>query len=324
MNHPPQSDAVPVTLLKGYLGAGKTTLLNHILTNAQGGRYAVIVNEFGEISIDNDLIVAADEEIVELNNGCICCNVRGDLIRSLAGLMKRKDRFDGILVESTGLADPAPVAQTFFVDEDVRRKARLDAIVTVVDGKHLRQEIRQAPEIANQLAFADAIIVNKSDLIPANAFEDILVCVRAHNPYAPVHWAERCSIDPSSILGRQAFSLDRILEQDPEFLDQGHHHHAETVASLSLVSDKPLDPDRFLPWIYTITQIYGAAILRLKGILSFAGDDDRYVIQAVHMLLDGAHQRSWKPREKRRSRLVFIGRDLPVDILRQGFDACHA
>ena len=183
MNAPMQ---IPVTLLTGYLGAGKTTLLNRILTEAHGKRYAVIVNEFGEVGIDNDLIVEADEEVFEMNNGCICCNVRGDLIRIIAGLMRRTSRFDGILVETTGLADPAPVAQTFFVDEEVRRRTKLDAIVTVVDAHHCLQEIDRAHEVKEQIAFADIILANKSDLVPAYQLAAAESRIRAINPYAKI------------------------------------------------------------------------------------------------------------------------------------------
>ena len=315
----------PVTVLTGYLGSGKTTLLNRILSEQHGKRYAVIVNEFGEVGIDNDLIVNADEEIFEMNNGCICCTVRGDLIRILSGLMRRQRAFDGILVETTGLADPAPVAQTFFVDEDVRQRTKLDAIVTVVDAKHLLDEIDRAHEAQEQLAFADVVLLNKTDLVDVAELAAVEARIRRINPYARIHRTERCGIALDEILGRDAFNLDRILEFEPEFLTEGHdHEHDEAITSLSLRTDRPMLPDKFVPWIQTIMQQYGTDILRMKGIVAMAGDDKRFVVQGVHMLLEGGRQRAWRTGERRESRLVFIGRDLPKDVLKAGFEASRA
>ncbi|WEX85741.1 GTP-binding protein [Sinorhizobium garamanticum] len=319
------SPQTPVTVLTGYLGAGKTTLLNRILTEKHGKKYAVIVNEFGEVGIDNDLIVDADEEIFEMNNGCICCTVRGDLIRIIDGLMRRRDRFDAILVETTGLADPAPVAQTFFVDEDVRSKTKLDSIVTVVDAKHLLGEIDEAHEAQEQLAFADTILINKTDLVSADELKQVEDRIRRINPTATLHHTQRCNIDLDQVLGRGAFDLDRVLEVEPDFLDEFHEHeHDDHVSSFALVAKEPLDPNKFLPWLGTIIQHLGIDILRMKGIISFKDDDDRFVVQAVHMLLDGDHQRPWKPDEERITRLVFIGRNLPKDVIETGFNACRA
>src|SRR4051812_25344309 len=271
------ADKIPVTVLTGYLGAGKTTLLNRILSEPHGKKYAVIVNEFGEIGIDNDLIVGADEEVFEMNNGCICCTVRGDLIRIIDGLMRRKGKFDAIIVETTGLADPAPVAQTFFVDENVGNKTKLDAVVTVADAKWLRDRLKDAPEAKNQIAFADVILVNKSDLVNPEELREVELRIRGINPYAKVHATERCRIPLDQVLDRNAFDLDRILDTEPDFLggnghdrhhdhDHDHehqhgdhhhhdhgpglkHYHDEDMQSLSLKSDKPLDADKFFPWI---------------------------------------------------------------------------
>jgi G3E family GTPase len=315
----------PVTVLTGYLGSGKTTLLNRILTETHGKRYAVIVNEFGEVGIDNDLIVNADEEIFEMNNGCICCTVRGDLIRILGGLMRRKGNFDGILIETTGLADPAPVAQTFFVDDDVRRRTKLDAIVTVVDAKHLLREIDRAHEVQEQLAFADVVLLNKTDLVSPKELATVEARIRAINPYAAVHRTERCAIDLAAVLGRDAFNLDRILEIEPEFLNEmADHEHDEEISSLSLISERPMNPERFIPWIEDVTRDFGTDILRMKGIIAMRDDDQRFVIQGVHMLIEGSHRQPWKADEKRASRLVFIGRDLPKDALKRGFEECSA
>ena len=342
-------EKVPVTVLTGYLGAGKTTLLNRILSEPHGKRYAVIVNEFGEIGIDNDLVVGADEEVFEMNNGCICCTVRGDLVRILDGLMRRKGKFDAVIVETTGLADPAPVAQTFFVDENVGRKTRLDAVVTVADAKWLNDRLKDAPEAKNQIAFADVILINKTDLVSGAELGEVEARIRAINPYATVHKTERAQIPLTEVLGRNAFDLDRILDIEPEFLsgdghDHDHHHdhgrggghdhvhhsgglkhyHDEDVQSVSLKSDKPLDPDKFFPWVQDLVQKEGPNILRCKGILSFKNDDERFVFQGVHMILDGDHQRPWSKDERRDSRIVFIGRNLPQEKIAEGFGRCIA
>jgi G3E family GTPase len=337
------SQKIPVTVLTGYLGAGKTTLLNRILSENHGKKYAVIVNEFGEIGIDNDLIIGADEEVFEMNNGCICCTVRGDLVRILDGLMKRKGKFDAIIVETTGLADPAPVAQTFFVDEDVQKNARLDAVVTVADAKWLSDRLKDAPEAKNQIAFADVIVLNKTDLVSKGELAEVEARIRAINPYAKLHRTERCKVALSDVLERGAFDLDRILEIEPDFLEAGddhhhhdhdHHHHDhdhdhglkhyhdEDMQSLSLRTDKPLDPTKFMPWLQNLVASEGQKILRSKGILSFSDDDERYVFQGVHMMLEGDHQRPWKDDETRQSRLVFIGRELPEAMIREGFEGC--
>ncbi|MGI3901176.1 MAG: CobW family GTP-binding protein [Janthinobacterium lividum] len=332
-------DKIPVTVLTGYLGAGKTTLLNRILTEPHGKKYAVIVNEFGEIGIDNDLVVGADEEVFEMNNGCICCTVRGDLIRILEGLMKRRGKFDAIIVETTGLADPAPVAQTFFVDQEVKDTARLDAVVTVADAKWLSERLKDAPEAKNQIAFADVIILNKIDTVEPAKLREVEARIRAINPYATLHKAERCQVPLEAVLERHAFNLDRILEIEPEFLveddhdhsghDHGHHHHGglkhyhdEDMQSVAIAHDGDVDAQKFMPWLNDLIQREGGKILRSKGILAFKGEPKRFVFQGVHMMLDGDVQRDWKPDEKRLSKVVFIGRDLPEQAIREGFQAC--
>ena len=335
-------DKIPVTVLTGYLGAGKTTLLNRILSEQHGKKYAVIVNEFGEIGIDNDLVVGADEEVFEMNNGCICCTVRGDLIRILEGLMKRKGKFDAIIVETTGLADPAPVAQTFFVDEDVQKAARLDAVVTVADAKWLSARLKDAPEAKNQIAFADVIVLNKTDLVELAELREVEARIRAINPYAKLHKTQRCAVPLDAVLERNAFNLDRILEIEPDFLveddhDHDHHHHDhhhhdhglkhyhdEDMQSVAIAHDGEVDAQKFMPWLNDLVQREGGKILRSKGILAFKGEPKRFVFQGVHMMLDGDVQRDWQPDEKRLSKIVFIGRDLPADKIRQGFQACFA
>jgi G3E family GTPase len=220
------TDKIPVTVITGYLGAGKTTLLNRILTEQHGRRYAVIVNEFGEIGIDNDLVVGADEEIFEMNNGCICCTVRGDLIRIIEGLMRRRGRFDAIIVETTGLADPAPVAQTFFVDADVKDAARLDAVVTLADAKWLLDRLKDAPEAKNQIAFADVIVLNKTDLVSPAELAEVEARIRGINPYARLHRAIKAEVPLKAVLEQHAFDLERILEIEPNFLHAEEHDHA--------------------------------------------------------------------------------------------------
>lgn len=320
-----RSEPTPVTVLTGYLGAGKTTLLNRILCEPHGKKFAVIVNEFGEVGIDNDLIVEADEDVFEMNNGCICCTVRGDLIRIIESLMRRRDRFDGILIETTGLADPAPVAQTFFVDEEVRSKTRLDSIITVVDAKHLLDEIDRAHEAQEQLAFADTVILNKTDLVDENDLAAVEQRIRRLNPTASIIRSTRCNVDIPALLDRKAFDLGRILEVEPGFLEEEHgHDHDDHVTSFSLVEREPMNPHRFLNWLQATVQAFGMDMLRMKGIIAFENDDDRFVVQAVHMLLEGDHQRAWKETEERVTRMVFIGRNLPRDIIADGFSKCRA
>jgi len=341
----------PVTVLTGYLGAGKTTLLNRILSEDHGKRYAVIVNEFGEVGIDNDLIVGADEEVFEMNNGCVCCTVRGDLIRVVSGLMKRKGGFDAIIVETTGLADPGPVAQTFFVDEDVRAKTQLDSVTTVVDAKHLPLRLADSKEAAEQVAFADQIILNKTDLVTEAELVEVERMIRRLNPLAPIHRAQRSNVPLDLVLGRGSFDLARIEAIEPDFLNPAHgeaghvhdedcehdhdhhghdhHHHdhdieASGIRGVSLTATKPLNANRVTAWLNEVLQAQGPDILRAKGILDVAGEDRRLVFQAVHMILEGDFQGPWRDGADRYSRLVFIGRNLDEAALRKGFEATIA
>ena len=358
---------IPVTVLTGYLGAGKTTLLNRILTEDHGKRYAVIVNEFGEIGIDNDLVVGADEDVFEMNNGCVCCTVRGDLIRVVSGLMKRqrpgKPAFDAIIVETTGLADPGPVAQTFFVDEDVKAKTQLDSVTTLVDAKHVMARLDDSKEAREQVAFADRIILNKVDLATPEEMEAVEARLRALNPLAPIVRAERSNVPLDQVLGLVAFDLERILEVKPDFVnpphgadghvhdehcghdhhhhdhDHGHDHdhhdhdhshgarghaHQDDIKGISLSLDRPLDGAKFTAWLDRLLGEQGQNILRAKGIIDLKGEDRRLVFQAVHMILEGDLQREWGENERRWSRAVFIGRDLDEAELKAGFEACAA
>jgi len=337
-------DRIPVTVLTGYLGAGKTTLLNRILSEDHGRRYAVIVNEFGEIGIDNDLIVDTDEELFEMNNGCICCTVRGDLIRTMHTLLERTQNagkpFDAIVVETTGLADPGPVAQTFFVDPVLHSRVALDSVTTVVDAKHILARLSDSREAQEQIAFADQIVLNKTELVSANDLAHVEARIRSINALAPIHRAQRSNVALDKVLGRGGFDLDRIVSLEPAFLrpaqgETSHVHdehcehdvdhiHDEDVQSISLTSNIPIDRDKVSAWLTRLTQMRGPDILRAKGIIDVEGDDRRMVFQAVHMLLEGDFQRRWNAGEARYSRLVFIGRRLDRDELQREFAACVA
>ncbi|MEP2946663.1 MAG: GTP-binding protein, partial [Lentilitoribacter sp.] len=307
-----------VTVITGYLGAGKTTLLNRILSEKHDKNYAVIVNEFGEIGIDGALVVGADEDIFEMSNGCICCSVRGDLIKTIDNLLKSKRKIDNIIIETTGLADPAPVAQTFLQDEFVRSKTQLDAILTVVDAKHITVELQASREAKEQIAFADILLLNKVDLV--DDVEAIKNELRAINPIAKIFETKNSDIELDLILSQNAFALDRTLVKDPDFLSHHHHHHHDNdVQSFSLETEIPMDRQKFSMWMQWVLEHFGMDMLRTKGIISFDGDDERFVVQGVHQLIEGVAQRPWGEDEKRVSQLVFIGRNLPQDIIEDGF-----
>lgn len=313
---------IPVTVLTGYLGAGKTTLLNRILTERHGRRIAVIENEYGEAGIDGELVLDTDEELIEMNNGCVCCSVRGDLIRAFHSLIRRADRLEAILVETTGLADPAPVIQSFFVDDDLKQALALDAVVTLVDARHVALHLDSEREAREQIAFADVVLLNKTDLATAPELDALEARVRNLNPMARVHRTVRAGIDLGKVFGIGAFDLSRRLEAAPGFLERAEHHHDHEIHSVSLREAGAVDGGRLNRWLGGLLTSRGQDIFRMKGIVQVAGEPRRVVFQGVHMMFEGRPDRPWRDGEDRTNTLVFIGRNLPVEELRAGLRAC--
>ena len=320
---------IPVTILTGFLGSGKTTLLNRILQEQHGHRIAVIENEFGEAGIDNELLVQNQgEQIVEMNNGCICCTVRGDLVRILGELHAKKAagtlHFDRVVIETTGLADPAPVAQTFFVDEAISQQYLLDAIVTMVDAKHAQAQLDEHHEAQEQVGFADRILITKTDLVDAQAVKALKQRVVQMNPRAKVGEARNGVASIDDLLDIRGFDLNAILEIEPDFLTDVSHEHDDDVTSFVFRADKPLDLEHTEDFLSGVIQVYGAKLMRYKGVLNVKGMDRRVVIQGVHMLMGSEHGAAWRPGEKRDSKMVFIGRDMPKGLLLDGLAHCVA
>jgi G3E family GTPase len=315
------SRPTPVSVLTGYLGAGKTTLLNRILTEQHGQRIAVIINEFGEIGIDHQLVTTTEECILEMNNGCICCTVRGDLIAAIGRILQDGRPWDRILIETTGLADPAPVIQSFFMDPELARATRLDAIITVVDALHVTQHW-DAEEVVEQIAFADVILLNKLDLVLTEKAAQVEARIRKLNPLARLYGSTQSRVPLEAILDLGAFDLSRALSVDPQLLVDSTHEHDASVGSVSLKRRGSVNEMALNRWLFQLVQARGADLYRMKGILNVGNARRRFVLQGVHMLLDGRPGAPWGPDEPRECHLVFIGRNLVREELERGFDAC--
>lgn len=313
---------IPATVVTGFLGSGKTTLINYLLKEQRTKKIAVIVNEFGEIGIDGQIVVEEDnEQLVEFNNGCLCCTVRDDLVKTLIGLTQRTE-LDAILIETTGLADPAPVASTFFVSDEIKPSIRLDAFITVVDACNLERSLVGSHEAQEQVAFADVILLNKTDLVNAEELASIEQKLRSLNPLAKIHHTQNSVIDPSLILGVGAFELAAKLEVDPTFLEDLDHEHDAEVGSFALSSEQPIDINKFMIWMNDLAQEKGEDLYRTKGLFYARGFSERVLFQSVRMLTSMRRDRQWKPDEAKRSDFVVIGRNLDRSEFSKGFLKC--
>ena len=322
-------DLIPVTILTGFLGAGKTTLLNRILTEQHGERIAVIENEFGETGVDNEILVQdKEEQIVEMNNGCLCCTVRGDLVRILGELGTKRKRgelkFDRVIIETTGLANPGPVAQTFFMDEKIHDQYLLDAVVTVVDAKHAAKQLDEHDEARRQVGFADRILLSKTDLVDEAKVDELMKRLRAMNPRAPQKKVHMGKADIKELLDIRGFNLNAALEVDPEFLESDHHEHNDEVTSFVWKDPRPLHMEKIETFLSLMVQNYGEDLLRYKGVLNVQGEPRRMIFQGVHMLMGGTPGKPWAPGEARESVMVFIGRKLPRRLFEEGLAYCIA
>lgn len=318
---------VPVTILTGFLGSGKTTLVNRILKEQHGHRIAVIENEFGEAGVDNEILLNdADEQIIEMNNGCICCTVRGDLVRILGDLKQRRDsgglNFDRVIIETTGMADPGPVAQTFFIDEAIGNYYLLDSVITLVDARHAQSQLDEFHEAQEQVGFADRILLSKTDLVSDEEQETLRKRLVKMNPRAPIRKVHFGNAPIEDILDIRGFNLNGILELDPAFLEEDHHEHAEHVGSFVFRSDRPFDGAKLEEFLSGLIQVYGPDMLRYKGVLHLKGNAHRVIFQGVHMLMGGDLGRPWDKDEMRSSTMVFIGKNLPQDLFIKGLEQC--
>jgi G3E family GTPase len=327
MKRPPTLHKLPVTVVSGFLGAGKTTLVNQLLQQRAPGSIGVVVNEFGEIGIDGQLILAQEQAIVEINNGCVCCTVRADLVASVKALLARPQTpgtpIQRLIVETSGLADPAPVLQTFLADPDLREAVELESVVTVVDALHLRRQL--GDDIAReQVAFADVILINKLDLITEDALIDVERTIRSLNPTAAIVTSTRSRVRADALLGMRRFSLPTLLALEPDLLDEGPHDHEHdaSIQSCALVEKGDLDATRFSRWINELVQQQGQQLMRMKGVLNFHAEARQFHFHSVHMLLEAEPGRAWLKDEPRENRFVFIGRDLNFSQLRESFLSC--
>ena len=323
-----QDNMIPVTILTGFLGAGKTTLLNRILKEDHGQKIAVIENEFGEIGVDNDILETGDEQIIEMNNGCICCTVRGDLIRILGTLKEKRDsgalKFDRVIIETTGMADPGPVAQTFFTDEDIGNNYLLDSILTIVDAKHAKETLDEYHEAQEQVGFADRILMSKTDLVSEEEVKTLSDRIRKMNPRAPIKHVHFGNAPIAEVLDIRGFNLNAILELEPDFLTDSAHEHHDEVESFVYRTDKAFDGTKLEQFLGGMIQVYGPDLLRYKGVLWMKGNANRVVFQGVHMMMGGDVGKPWAKGEKKESVMVFIGKKLPKDLFIAGLDQCLA
>jgi len=349
---------IPATILTGFLGSGKTTLLKRVLSEAHGQKIAVVENEFGEENIDNEILVAdTQENIIQMSNGCICCTIRDDLRATLADLAQKKRKgeldFERVVIETTGLADPGPVAQTFFMDDEVAEQYLLDSILTLVDAKHAAQQLNDRQEARRQVGFADQIFISKADLVGAEELDALTHRLKHMNPRAPMRPVHFGEVALKEVFDLRGFNLNAKLDIDPDFLqaddhdhdhdhvhgehcshpshqhdhdhdhdhDHGHHHHHDDdVKSFVYRAEKPFDPAKLEDFLGAIVQVYGPRMLRYKGVLNMQGTDRKVIFQGVHQLMGSDLGPEWAPGEPRVSKMVFIGIDLPRDILVQGLD----
>jgi len=341
---------IPATILTGFLGAGKTTLLKRVLTEAHGQKIAVIENEFGEENIDTDILVSdTEEQIIQMNNGCVCCTIREDLRTTLSDLAAKRRKgelqFDRVIIETTGLADPGPVAQTFFMDDEIAEAYLLDSVLTLVDAKHAEEQLNSRQEARMQVGFADQIFISKSDLVEPAAVDALIHRIKHMNPRAPIQAAHFGEVPLSKVFDQRGFNLNAKLEIDPDFLkadahdhhhhdhdhehgehcDHPHHHaHEDDVKSFVFRSDKPFNPAKLEDFLGAIVQVYGPKMLRYKGVLHMKGTEKKVIFQGVHQMMGSDLGPRWMPGEKKQSKMVFIGIDLPKDVLLQGLEGCLA
>ena len=342
---------IPATILTGFLGSGKTTLLKRVLTEAHGQKIAVIENEFGEENIDTDILVSdTNEQIIQMSNGCVCCTIREDLRTTLSDLAAKRRKgeldFERVVIETTGLADPGPVAQTFFMDDEIAESYLLDSVLTLVDAKHADEQLNTRQEARMQVGFADQIFISKSDLVEPAAVDALVHRIKHMNPRAPIQTAHFGEVALSQVFDLRGFNLNAKLEIDPDFLkadDHGHHHHHDhdhehgehcdhphhhahddDVKSFVFRSDKPFNPAKLEDFLGAIVQVYGPKMLRYKGVLHMKGTDKKVIFQGVHQMMGSDLGPKWMPGEKKQSKMVFIGIDLPKDVLTQGLEGCLA
>jgi G3E family GTPase len=344
---------IPATILTGFLGAGKTTLLKRVLTEAHGQKIAVIENEFGEENIDTDILVSdTNEQIIQMSNGCVCCTIREDLRTTLSDLAAKRRKgeldFERVVIETTGLADPGPVAQTFFMDDEIAEAYLLDSVLTLVDAKHADEQLNTRQEARMQVGFADQIFISKTDLVEPAAVDALIHRLKHMNPRAPIQTAHFGEVSLAKVFDLRGFNLNAKLEIDPDFLkadDHGHdhhhhhdhdhehgehcdhphhHHHDDDVKSFVFRSEKPFNPAKLEDFLGAIVQVYGPKMLRYKGVLHMKGTDKKVIFQGVHQMMGSDLGPRWMPGEKKQSKMVFIGIDLPKDVLMQGLEGCLA